>query len=1013
MSLFPSTLTGRILDDGVTEPPVIELQGISAGQLATVLTAYTPLTESAQHTADIGTNAAAIAALQGQVSALPAAPNLTPYALAADLSAAEGLIAANASGLTAVNTSLTLGLASKANQSALDALQIQVDGKSTPASVDLKLSNHPTTAAMNSSIASTNNATLATVAATYALKSMVDQLAIDVAARQTAADVDQRVATALLSYLTQTAYQAGQALQDVRLDGHDAEILALQNAGPFATAGDLSNLQVTLQSAIDGILAEIATLGGATNLVNAPAWVGNVTWDLLAGTNQIRNLHATGPLSIQLANDDWTLSFGCDAYTTQQTDDAIAAALTNYFTRAEVTVTVVAAIDESKAYTDTQLADYSTTTQMTQAITDALVPYGTAAQRDAAIAAALAGFYDSTQTDAAITAALVPYGTAAERDTAIAAALASVTLSNGQSWTGGPTFNLLRGSNVLRNLSVAGALTASFQNLDDTILIESDSYARSQTFTQAETGAAITAAIDALDLSQFQNEAQVLALIATALVPYWNQTEVSTYVAGELANYATSSSVTSAISSALSSYDNSSQVDSKIISALLDFYSRSEVDQQITNALGNVDLSNYYTQAETQSYVANELLAYYPRTELDSLLTATLTQYWTSGRTQTEIDDAIAGAGFLTQAQADTRYFAVSANASFESLVRTNVTPPMIKALLPRAPLAANTILTDTTLELTCDAYTKSESDGRYLSSSSFAPLDARYFARNPAVAEGNGLFHLVQEQFTPQFIRSLLFRPPLTGRGILGNFSVIEVEADCWSKAQSDSRYPLVATFNSLGSTVTSIDGRVSTLETDVGAIDGRVTTLENNGGIAPTADLTVNSVTATTFVETPQLQSAAGDLQIQNALVTVRKEDGALLASFADGGISMDRDVTVAAAMQHPERHDCGHHAAHRGQHGGHGRLQLQQQRHRQPGGRQQSPARSAAGALRSDRALALDRRGCAGRPGQRHAPCQRGHRPGGQPALPVPLRRHHGAGDEHQVCRGHGARGPRRLL
>ena len=408
-------------------------------------------------------------------------------------------------------------------------------------------------------------------------------------------------------------------------------------------------------------------------------------------------------------------------------------------------------------------------------------------------------------------------------------------LSNGQSWTGGPTFNLLRGSNVLRNLSVAGALTASFQNLDDTILIESDSYARSETYTQLETGAAISAAIDALDLSQFQNEAEVQALIATALVPYWDQTEVSTYVAGELANYATSSSVTSAISSALSSYDNSSQVDSKIITALLDFYTQTEVDQQITNALGNVDLSNYFTQAETQSYVANELLAFYPRTELDSQLTATFTQYWTSGRTQTEIDDAIAGAGFLTQAQADGRYFLVSANGSFESLVRTNVTPPQMKALLPRAPLAASTILTDTTLELTCDAYTKAESDGRYLSSSSFAPLDARYFARNPAVAEGNGLFHLVQDQFTPQFIRSLLFRPPLTGGAILGNGSVIEIEADCWSKAQSDGRYPLVATFNFLGSTVTSIDGRVSTLESQVGAIDGRVTALENSGGVAP----------------------------------------------------------------------------------------------------------------------------------------------------------------------------------
>ena len=153
--------------------------------------------------------------------------------------------------------------------------------------------------------------------------------------------------------------------------------------------------------------------------------------------------------------------------------------------------------------------------------------------------------------------------------------------------------------------------------------------------------------------------------------------------------------------------------------------------------------------------------------------------------------------------------------------MRTNVTPPQIKALLPRAPLAANTILSDTTLELTCDAFSKAESDGRYLSSSSFAPLDARYFARNPAVAEGNGLFRLVQDQFTPQFIRSLLFRPPLTGGAILGNGSVIEIEADCWSKAQSDGRYPLVATFNSLGSTVTSIDGRVSTLESQVGAID------------------------------------------------------------------------------------------------------------------------------------------------------------------------------------------------
>ena len=469
MSLFPSTLTGRVLDDGVTEPPVIELQGISAGQLSLVLTQYTPLETTTQNTADIGTNAAAIAALQGQVSALPAPPDLTPYALAADLAAAEGLIAANASGLTAVNTSLTLGLASKANQSALDALQVQVDGKSTPASVDLKLANHPTIAAMNSSIASTNNATLATVATTYALKSVVDQLAIDVAARQTAADVDQRVATALLSYLTQTAYQAGQALQDARLDAHDAEILALQNAGPFATAGDLSNLQVTLQSAIDGILAEIATLGGATNLVNAPAWVGNVTWDLLAGTNQIRNLHATGPLSIALANDDWTLSFGCDAYTTQQTDDAISTALSDYFTRAEVTVTVVAAIDESKGYTDAQLTDYSTTTQMTQAISDALVPFETAAQRDAAISLALQAYYTSAQTDAVLAAGLSAFSTMENSGGVAPTADLTVNSLTATTFVETPQLQSSAGDLQIQNALVTvrkedGALLASFAN---------------------------------------------------------------------------------------------------------------------------------------------------------------------------------------------------------------------------------------------------------------------------------------------------------------------------------------------------------------------------------------------------------------------------------------------------------------------------------------------------------------------------------------------------------------------
>ena len=962
MSLFPSTLTGRILDDGVTEPPVIELQGISAGQLATVLTAYTPQTEHTTNTAAIGVNAAAIAALQGQVAALPAAPDLAPYALASDLAAVEGSVLANASGLVAVNTSLTQGLATKANQSALDALQVEVDGKSTPASVDLKLANHPTTAAMNSAVTSANNATLATVAATYALKSVVDQLALDVAARQTVGDVSQAIATALLpmastsdltaavalrttpadvsqliatallpfvqqtaldaalalrdgrldaaeallaalqaagyqtagdlatallGYVTQGAYDAGQALQDSRLDAADADILALQNAGPYATGAELTALQLSLQSAIDGLLAEIATLGGATNLVNAPAWPGNITFDLLAGTNQIRNFHAVAPMGLALANDNWTLSLSCDAYstaqtdalllpkaseswvlaqlggysTTQQTSDAMAAALTNHFTRAEATANLVAGVTECKDYTDTSLLDYSTTAQTNQAISDALVPYGTAAQRDAAIAAALAAYYTSAQTDSAIAAGLAtidlsPYWTIAQVQAAITAALVPVTLSNGQTWNGGPTFNLLRGTNVLRNLSVAGALTATFQNLDDTILIESDSYARAETYTQLETGAAITAALDALNLTQYRTEAQVLALIAGELVPYWDQSEVSSFVAGELSNYQTSSQVSAAISSALSSYDNSSQVDSKIITALLDFYTRAETDQAIADATsGSVDLSNYYTSAETQSYVAGELLAY---------------------DTSAEVDTKISG--FLDQTAGDARYLLRAPGAEsgqIWNLVQEQFTPRIVRNLLLEAPLVGDAILgNQSTLRIRSDSWSKAEADARFLRTNDLGPLDARYFVTTPG-AEGGGIFNLAQTQFTPNIIRNLLCQTPLSAQPILGNGSTLQISCDCWSKGQSDTRYPLIANFNSLGQ---------------------RVTDLENAPGVDPTADLTVNSLTAT-IVDTPVLQSAAADLQIQNATTTIRAEDGTLLASFATGSIGLEQDITVRA--------------------------------------------------------------------------------------------------------------------
>ena len=90
MSLFESSITGNLLNDGSTT----EISGITAGQLAAVLTAYTPLTATATNTTSISANATgvannatAIAALQTQVDNPPTPPDLPPCALASDLAA--------------------------------------------------------------------------------------------------------------------------------------------------------------------------------------------------------------------------------------------------------------------------------------------------------------------------------------------------------------------------------------------------------------------------------------------------------------------------------------------------------------------------------------------------------------------------------------------------------------------------------------------------------------------------------------------------------------------------------------------------------------------------------------------------------------------------------------------------------------------------------------------------------------------------------------------------------------
>ena len=169
------------------------------------------MTDLAVNTAASGNNAAAI---HSRVTA--------ELASKLDSSALAPAIAPLATRRHTGQSSLTTGLSNKADQSAFDVLEGVVATKSTPDGVDLKLSNYSTTAAMNGSIASANNATLATVAANYGLKTVVDQRSLDTAARITPLEVDTKVANALLGAVTAAALASELASRDASISGLQA-----------------------------------------------------------------------------------------------------------------------------------------------------------------------------------------------------------------------------------------------------------------------------------------------------------------------------------------------------------------------------------------------------------------------------------------------------------------------------------------------------------------------------------------------------------------------------------------------------------------------------------------------------------------------------------------------------------------------------------------------------------------------------------------------------------------------
>ncbi|CAE7821031.1 unnamed protein product, partial [Symbiodinium necroappetens] len=214
---------------------------------------------------------------------------------------------------------------------------------------------------------------------------------------------------------------------------------------------------------------------------------------------------------------------------------------------------------------------------------------------------------------------------------------------------------------------------------------------------------------------------------------------------------------------------------------------------------------------------------------------------------------------YYTKTQSDSRYFVSNANAGNISLIRDAVTPPTLRVLIPRSPLNINVILSGTALELTCDAYTRSEADGRYVRTGDLSSLDSRYFPVNGNNG-GGGIFPMLITTLTPRMIRAILPRPPLSGAFILGNAATLELNCDCYSKSESDSRYYTKGQSDAAFAPLADAQNNAS----DITALDARVTALEGS-----------TSLTASSFVSTPEVRAPADWLSLRSGTAGTRIRD------------------------------------------------------------------------------------------------------------------------------------------
>ena len=165
--------------------------------------------------------------------------------------------------------------------------------------------------------ASANNATLATVAANYGLKTVVDQHSLDIAARITPLEVDTKVANALLNVVSAAARASELASRDASISGLQASkadasgltAYALQSAVDTSSEVD-SKIAAALLDAVTTAALDAALVGkaDASALAALLSTVDGLDTPLEVDTKIVLGLATEAFVAAQLASRDASIS---------------------------------------------------------------------------------------------------------------------------------------------------------------------------------------------------------------------------------------------------------------------------------------------------------------------------------------------------------------------------------------------------------------------------------------------------------------------------------------------------------------------------------------------------------------------------------------------------------------------------------------------------------------------------------------------------------------------------------